>query len=401
MKKTITLVLATFMVVSGSAQLYVKNNGRVSISTNYTTSAAFSIKGPQTSSSNNFDGPPYNAQIFATRHGALSLDTDTATCRDAWTSLRLNFISAYSTPVGIQSIVKGLNSTKVTGLKSNVSGNNNCYSIFGGLQSASVMSNGVGIYGSTSNYEITPGGIYAGYFRGDVKATGTIYGTLVSPSSVSSPSQGGTTINLSEEATRGETITEKLRQVDLLQMERVNQDGSLAANKVIEKKNILDENWKDVSAEEPIQTKLSSVSYGLAADQLKEVYPELVYEDKDGNYSINYVEMVPILVQAINELSAKVEALEAERGNSKAIKARSSSMDVADNVNLSIPAKAQKIQLNIYDLSGKQVRTMDVNGSGDVRLSTYTKGLSAGTYAYSLIVDGKVRFSRKVIVQHI
>lgn len=111
--------------------------------------------------------------------------------------------------------------------------------------------------------------------------------------------------------------------------------------------------------------------------------------------------MVPILVQAINELSAKVEALEAERGNSKAIKARSSSMDVADNVNLSIPAKAQKIQLNIYDLSGKQVRTMDVNGSGDVRLSTYTKGLSAGTYAYSLIVDGKVRFSRKVIVQHI
>lgn len=389
------------MVVSGSAQLYVKNNGRVSISTNYTTSAAFSIKGPQTSSSNNFDGPPYNAQIFATRHGALSLDTDTATCRDAWTSLRLNFISAYSTPVGIQSIVKGLNSTKVTGLKSNVSGNNNCYSIFGGLQSASVMSNGVGIYGSTSNYEITPGGIYAGYFRGDVKATGTIYGTLVSPSSVSSPSQGGTTINLSEEATRGETITEKLRQVDLLQMERVNQDGSLAANKVIEKENILDENWKDVSAEEPIQTKLSSVSYGLAADQLKEVYPELVYEDKDGNYSINYVEMVPILVQAINELSAKVEALEAERGNSKAIKARSSSMDVADNVNLSIPAKAQKIQLNIYDLSGKQVRTMDVNGSGDVRLSTYTKGLSAGTYAYSLIVDGKVRFSRKVIVQHI
>lgn len=278
MKKTITLVLATFMVVSGSAQLYVKNNGRVSISTNYTTSAAFSIKGPQTSSSNNFDGPPYNAQIFATRHGALSLDTDTATCRDAWTSLRLNFISAYSTPVGIQSIVKGLNSTKVTGLKSNVSGNNNCYSIFGGLQSASVMSNGVGIYGSTSNYEITPGGIYAGYFRGDVKATGTIYGTLVSPSSVSSPSQGGTTINLSEEATRGETITEKLRQVDLLQMERVNQDGSLAANKVIEKENILDENWKDVSAEEPIQTKLSSVSYGLAADQLKEVYPELVYE---------------------------------------------------------------------------------------------------------------------------
>ena len=73
-------------------------------------------------------------------------------------------------------------------------------------------------------------------------------------------------------------------------MERVNQDGSVAANKVVEKETILDENGEDVSAEEPIQTKLPSISYGLAADQLKEVFPELVYEDKDGNYSINYEE---------------------------------------------------------------------------------------------------------------
>lgn len=400
MKRIIILAaLATLITSVCNAQLYVKSNGRVSISTNYTTSAAFSIKGPQTSSSNNFDGPPYNAQIFATRHGALSLDTDTATCRDAWTSLRLNFISAYSTPVGIQSTVKGLNSTKVTGLKSNVSGNNNCYSIFGGLQSASIMSNGVGIYGSTGNYEITPGGIYAGYFRGDVKATGTIYGTLVSPSSVSSPSQGGTTINLSEEATRGESITEKLRQVDLLQMERINQDGSIAANKAIKKATCINDEGEEVPAEDPVQTKLSSVSYGLAADQLKEVYPELVYEDMDGNYSINYIEMVPILVQAINELSAKLEALEAERDNPKAIKAKSSQMDIADNVKLSIPDKAQKIQLNIYDLSGKQVRATDVNESGNINLSAYTKGLPTGTYAYSLIVDGKKQKARKIMVK--
>ena len=402
MKKIIILaVLAALITSVCNAQLYVKSNGRVCINTDQSPRALFTIKGDHASSSNTNDGPPFNAEINVTRHGALSLVTDTATCRDAWYAQYSRLESSYNSPIGLYSIVKGLNSNRVTGIKNYVYGGNNCYSIFGGLSGTSTMTNGVGIFGSTISTEITPGGIYAGYFYGDVKATGTIYGTLVSPSSVSSPSQGGTTINLSEEATRGEGITEKLRQVDLLQMERINQDGSIAANKAIKKATCINDEGEEVPAEDPVQTKLSSVSYGLAADQLKEVYPELVYEDKDGNYSINYIEMVPLLVQSIKELSAKVEALEAERDNPKAIKGKSSQMDIADNVNLSIPDKAQKIHLNIYDLSGKLVRTTDVNGSGDVRLSTYTKGLPKGIYAYSLVVDGKVRFSRKMIVQHI
>ena len=348
MKKIIILaVLAALITSVCNAQLYVKSNGRVCINTDQSPRALFTIKGDHASSSNTNDGPPFNAEINVTRHGALSLVTDTATCRDAWYAQYSRLESSYNSPIGLYSIVKGLNSNRVTGIKNYVYGGNNCYSIFGGLSGTSTMTNGVGIFGSTISTEITPGGIYAGYFYGDVKATGTIYGTLVSPSSVSSPSQGGTTINLSEEATRGEGITEKLRQVDLLQMERINQDGSIAANKAIKKATCINDEGEEVPAEDPVQTKLSSVSYGLAADQLKEVYPELVYEDKDGNYSINYIEMVPLLVQSIKELSAKVEALEAERDNPKAIKGKSSQMDIADNVNLSIPDKAQKIHLNI------------------------------------------------------
>ncbi len=54
---------------------------------------------------------------------------------------------------------------------------------------------------------------------------------------------------------------------------------------------------------------MASLGYGLAADQLRKVYPELVYEDQNGNMSINYIEMIPLLVQAINELKAEVEEL--------------------------------------------------------------------------------------------
>lgn len=395
MKKTFTLIFAMFMAICGNAQLIVNQYGMVGIGLDHLSTSSNTL----TIGKKDLTG--YGTSIYSRSNGILYLYNDTTNFNPT-NGLYIKYISNKDITYANKVRAYGNGINEVIGTLSIAQNCKKACGVFGGLTNTDNIECGVGVYGSSyPTYTLLPMGIYAGYFRGDVKATGTIYGTLVSPSSVSSPSQGGTTINLSEEATRGESITEKLRQVDLLQMERINQDGSIAANKAIKKATCINDEGEEVPAEDPVQTKLSSVSYGLAADQLKEVYPELVYEDMDGNYSINYIEMVPILVQAINELSAKVEALEAERDNPKAIKAKSSQMDIADNVNLSIPDKAQKIQLNIYDLSGKQVRATDVNESGDVRLSTYTKGLPKGIYAYSLVVDGKVRFSRKMIVQHI
>ncbi len=259
-----------------------------------------------------------------------------------------------------------------------------------------------GIYGSTTSTWTYFSGTYAGYFNGDVKTTGTIYGTLVSPSSVSSPSGGGTTTNLSEQSTtRGETITERLQQVDLLQMERVNQNGSLAANKIEERGTCIDEEGKEVEAEEPIQTKLSPISYGLAADQLQEVFPELVYEDAEGNYSINYVEMVPLLVQSIRELSAEVATLKQKLGISdpaKPVLKTKGKAEDADNVTLTLPDESQQATLNIYDLNGRLLRTTSVDATS-ANLSSHTHGLPAGTYAYSLNVNGKKLKARKVIIK--
>ena len=50
--------------------------------------------------------------------------------------------------------------------------------------------------------------------------------------------------------------------------------------------------------------------YALSAEQLEAVYPDLVYMRPDGTKGINYVELIPILVEAIGELNAKVQQLE-------------------------------------------------------------------------------------------
>jgi hypothetical protein len=49
---------------------------------------------------------------------------------------------------------------------------------------------------------------------------------------------------------------------------------------------------------------------GMVAQELEAVWPKLISEDQDGLKSIKYSVLVPILVKAVQELAAKVEALE-------------------------------------------------------------------------------------------
>ena len=55
---------------------------------------------------------------------------------------------------------------------------------------------------------------------------------------------------------------------------------------------------------------LEKTHYGLDAEVLKEVYPDLIYESQEGDLCINYTEMIPLLVQSVSELRAQVVSLQ-------------------------------------------------------------------------------------------
>ena len=50
---------------------------------------------------------------------------------------------------------------------------------------------------------------------------------------------------------------------------------------------------------------LEKTHYGLDAEVLKEVYPDLVYESQEGDLCINYTEMIPLLVQSVSNSAHK------------------------------------------------------------------------------------------------
>ena len=52
---------------------------------------------------------------------------------------------------------------------------------------------------------------------------------------------------------------------------------------------------------------------GFSAQEVEKILPELVHEDEDGIKSIKMVEMIPLLVGAIQDLKKELELLKKEK----------------------------------------------------------------------------------------
>lgn len=52
------------------------------------------------------------------------------------------------------------------------------------------------------------------------------------------------------------------------------------------------------------------INYGLIAQELKEIYPDMVHEGPDGYLGITYTTLIPVLIKGIQELNNKVKSLE-------------------------------------------------------------------------------------------
>jgi len=319
------------------------------------------------------------------------------------------------------------------GVRGEVTGGYNAIGVYGGKYTSHSYTNYAGIYGTTNSSGPTfqyPG-TYAGYFVGIVRATGPMYApAFYTPSA--NPSKGGndesTFVSLIEE----ESVTDKLRNISSFEFQHNEQkmkeeapspvDDFLQGRKIqqLSKKELHQLDSICMNTVSPETDPLSSVNYGLDAAQLKAVFPKLVQQDKEGNYSINYVEMVPLLVKGINEMSEKIEKLEQQlkvQKQTKKVKSTTgleetmSDVDIVrmdqNNPNpfsestvigLNIPEKTQKANVFIYDLSGKQIQSVPVTERGETNITVYAGNLNAGMYIYSLVVDGKVAVTRRMIV---
>lgn len=424
MKKTISLLCLSMAIATSFAQLKVNNEGRVGIGT---------LENPSNLLSVGYKGMyGYAAAFKGERYGIFVRNDGENTIRRVGIKIS-NYINSDTTSIGLQISPTGTTSLKNYGIES-FGGKSSKLSIgvIGGLNGSATggITSGSGIYGSSSTLSTIPEehtGIYAGYFRGDVRVTGGLYGTLLTPSESSTSALAVETEVLCNSGEQ--SISDKLKQVQLLQFYRQNQntvspvlinEETGVSTTVFDDFHIEDENVDEME-DMIVQTEFSSVKYGLAADQLRNVYPELVYEDGNGNLSINYIEMIPLLVQSINELSAKIEELEGgnngdlvlmsrERGEATDIDEvdETEVLSLAQNkpnpfsesttIEVTVPENTGTAAIFIYDMSGKQEKQISISERGKVSVSVTSEGLIPGMYLYSLIADGKVVSTKKMIL---
>ena len=257
---------------------------------------------------------------------------------------------------------------------------------------AGLASTGVGVYGATGSYipATWTNGNYAGYFSGDVKVTGTLTATTSTTSD----------LRLKENVT--------------------NLNNNLAID-ILSQLRPVSFTFKRDSTIFYTSKDSSRIHYGLIAQEVRTILPDLVSEDGAGYLSVNYTELIPFLLQAINAQQKQIEALSEEinmLSNNSAVqkvsaKGRSNNLDIEQallyqnnpnpftidtEIEYFLPQNTQVANLYVYNMNGLQIAEYPISSFGSGSVVINAGNLDAGMYLYSLIADGQIVDTKRMIL---
>ena len=402
MNKTILSLLLSATTLSTFGQFKVQSDGKIAIQTTSTASSPISINSAGSSS----------YYVYCSNTGGRGGISFTATGNSSNTSVNGGAFTAVANAqaVGLRGIANS--SPTSIGVMGNTNYGTKSIGILGNISNTST---GAGVYGTIyGDYgsALPTGSTYAGFFRGNVKATGsivagtTIQGALLGESSSSTGSSTGsqslrTTFIIDGLSGLNVTTYQKERPAQPKDAEMIYLlDGEKEAPEM-PKPDIMDEQFYEKS------------HFALDADRLEETFPNLVYVDKDGNKVINYMEMIPLLVQSINELSAEIAELKqpgtktTSRSTTNIEESLTSPNKLYQNtpnpfkeqtiIRFSLADDVRDAAICIFDMTGKTIKKLSIS-SGMESVSVGGYELGEGMFLYSLIVNGQEIDTKKMII---
>ena len=418
MKKTFILAVACWASVAASAQLIVNPNGNVAVKSEKTPLSTLSVNG----------GGYERSEVGITTDGKDGIVVERKKSSENYDWGYAIDASNEATPdifnVGVRGnahSIEGINGGRAYGIygtAGNTSDGYN-YGVFGSLLGTR---NGAGIYGTSRSDNGSPvDGRYAGFFDGDVHVTGkTTTGLLLIVENPRDsmltpiwPDKGEIYPASSGNGEEETSIAEKLASLTVLQYQWKPSRAAASANAI----------GGDTASVETTAISLNSQAYekkhyGISVDGLREAFPDLVYEDQKGNPCINYIEMIPLLVHCIGELKAEVARLEAiasGKANMQKAPAATGMEETAavvaalgqnepnpftENTEIAyvLPGDARSAALYIYDMNGAQIDAFPITSGGAGTITVEGGRLEAGMYLYSLMADGKVIDTKRMIL---
>lgn len=412
MNKIIITLFAVALPSMVFAQLKIDANGHVGIGT-----TATSLNSPFSVGSSGESGIASTFRGVGTVTKIIGDTISSPTCLGSFIVNTDN--SAPFNTTGIRAEVSNITNygLNVIGVESYVAGSS-LANVVGVAGIPIVNVKGAGLFGSSSYpYYNYIDGSYAGFFYGNVKVTnGTINGTLTS----SSDERLKEDIEELSDTERGEdgSVISKLELLTPVSYRYKDMNAGK------ERGTYVDKDGKEVELpeEKPSQV-MTKRHFGFVAQELQQVYPDLVYENDNGYLSVNYTELIPILVQSIKELKSEIDELKSTAGMASHAPLTEGELETLSipfregvgvgssmsqnipnpfsektDIAIFLPESVQTATLYIYDLSGKQLEQHPVEGRGETVMTIHADKMDAGMYVYSLIADKKVVTTKKMIV---
>ena len=410
MKKLQLLALALIISVGANAQLLVDSLGNIGIKAgdSFVTS---------TVSINSIGDNNYDFYLHSNKLNGMFIKNVNATYNGPSYGLRVYNTSNHrsgvsSTTYGVYSEVNNdaSNGNDIAyGLFGQGGRGVKVYGAFGNILSANATS-GAGICGSVNGTNPNIAGLYAGYFNGKVYVTDTIFAPCFYVPVASLPDPEPLPEPEAEPLSNSYTLTETNTGIldNLVQVKAVKYNAAAEAT----------------MAATTTETAAIPAKYGFDVTTLMEQFPGMVAMNAEGDTCVDYLSLIPVLLQAVKELQAEVVALKQNAGSTLipfgAAKPIGTTELATTNIDATIvaslsqntpnpfsekttiaftlPQDVENAMICIYDMNGTQLEQINITerGSSSVQIDGYK--LNAGMYLYSLIADGKVIDTKRMVL---
>lgn len=213
----------------------------------------------------------------------------------------------------------------------------------------------------------------------------------------------------------------------------------------------------------PTMNLAEGLQYGLIAQEVEDILPELVSEnthpaeyDSLGNEispeiqfkGMKYEQLIPIMIKGmqeqqtvitskdsiINDLNARLTLLENCLSNILPALCQANQMAIQQTpeevqekmahiidvqlsnkntiilnqnvpnpfaestvITYSVPESVQKAQIHFYDVQGNLISSVDIIERGEGKINVFANDLSSGLYTYTLVADGKIVASKRMV----
>ena len=274
------------------------------------------------------------------------------------------------------------------------------YGVYGIIPSNQGL--GAGVFGSCDGNQSMTAERFAGFFYGKTKVNGDFYATTVTTTSDARLKTGIADVRAD--------ILHQFSQLRPIQF-KWQQTQIASADKADTTKHNFFSNDID----------FDKLHYGLLAQEVKNVFPSLVHEDAEGYLSVNYIELIPLLIQAINTQQQQIADLQAQIANSEDENVRQlriaskqseksfieqavlyqnnpNPFSVETQIKYLLPLSTENATLYVYNMNGLQLAEYPISSFGEGSVVVSAGSLQAGMYLYSLVADGQVIDTKRMIL---